>query len=125
MKFARIVFRVAGIWGIVLLTALYFMFDGGATPPPTPLTYVQSYFGFLGVTMAWQLGFLVIGSDPMRFRPMMIPAMVEKFGFVLTFVVLYLSGRASAAEMMPAVPDVVLGALFVLAFMKTRATNAI
>jgi len=27
MKFAKIVFRVAAIWGFILITPLYFMFD--------------------------------------------------------------------------------------------------
>jgi hypothetical protein len=29
--------------------------------------------GFLSVAMAWQIAFLVIGSNPARFRPLMIP----------------------------------------------------
>jgi hypothetical protein len=27
MKFAKIVFWIAGIWGVLVLTPLYFMFD--------------------------------------------------------------------------------------------------
>ena len=35
MKFAKIVFRVAGIWGLSVLTPLYFMFDLiGRNDPP-------------------------------------------------------------------------------------------
>ncbi len=36
MKFAKIVFWCAGIWGILVLTPLYFMFDviGRQDPPP-------------------------------------------------------------------------------------------
>src|SRR5258705_12532067 len=30
------------------------------------------------------IAFLVIGSSPHRFRPLMIPSMLEKFGYVMT-----------------------------------------
>ena len=36
MKFAKIVFRIAGIWGFLVITPLYFIFDviGKKDPPP-------------------------------------------------------------------------------------------
>ncbi len=39
MRFAKIVFWVAGIWGLLVLTPLYFMFDliGRNDPPPITL----------------------------------------------------------------------------------------
>jgi hypothetical protein len=38
MKFAKIIFRVAGIWGLLTLTPLYFIFDliGQKDPRPSP-----------------------------------------------------------------------------------------
>jgi hypothetical protein len=69
--------------------------------------------------MAWQIAFLVIGSSPARFRPLMIPSIVEKFGHVTGVAVLYGQGRLSAADATAAGPDVLLGVLFVLAFAMT------
>lgn len=70
--------------------------------------------------MAWQVVFLVIGSNPVRFRPLMIPSIIEKFGYVATVAVLYQRALISVADAMTAAPDLLLGILFVVAFAKTR-----
>jgi hypothetical protein len=121
MKFARRVFLGAGVWGIVIMTPMYFLFDTIGRLNASPITYPQFYYGFLAVTMAWQLGFLTIGTDPARFRPMMIPGMVEKFLFVGSMAVLFVQGRITVSDLMVTSTDLVLGVLFVVAFAKTSA----
>jgi hypothetical protein len=64
---------------------------------------------------------MVIGSDPIRYRAFMIPAMLEKFGYVTTLAVLHAQGRVAPVDALAAVPDGLLGALFVVAFVRTRA----
>ena len=120
MKFARIVFIGAGIWGIVVLTPLYRLVDvtGRRYSPPTD--YPQFFYGFLAVALAWQITFLLIGSSPARLRALMIPSMFEKFGWVATLAVLYSQARISAIDAQAAVPDGLLGLLFIVAFVKTR-----
>jgi hypothetical protein len=120
MRFARIVFIGAGVWGIVVLMPLYWLLDvtGRRYGPPTE--YPQFFYGFISVALAWQIAFLVIGSNPTRFRPLMIPSMLEKFGYVMTLAVLYGQTRISAADAQAAVPDLLLGILFIVAFAKTR-----
>ena len=120
MRFARIVFLVAGVWGIVVLTPLYFHVDITGRPYPPPSDYPQFFYGFLWVTMLWQGVFLLIGSNPGRFRPLMIPAVLEKLGFVITVAVLHGQGRISTDAAMAAAPDLLLGLLFIAAFVKTR-----
>ncbi len=78
------------------------------------------FFGFLAVTIAWQLAFLVIASDPIRYRTLMLPAMVEKFLYVATLVVLFQRGSMSAAQLAPNGLDLLWGVLFVIAFVKTK-----
>jgi hypothetical protein len=124
VKFAKIVFTTAGLWGIVVLTPLYFLLDLTGRRYAPPAVYPQFFYGFLSVTIAWQLAFLVIGSDPVRFRPLMIPCMVEKLGFVVTVAVLYHASRISAQEATAAVPDLLLSILFIAAFMKTAASRS-
>jgi hypothetical protein len=119
MRFATIVLRAAGAWGIVVLLPLYFMFDEPGAHSAAVLSYPFSYFGFLSVALAWQVAFLVMASDPARFRPLMIPAMLEKFGHVATGTVLYAQSRIGAAEWRTVAPDLVLGILFVLAYRRT------
>jgi len=71
------------------------------------------------VALAWQVAFLVIAKDPVRFRLMMLPAMVEKFGYVATLTVLYGQGRLALGQFAVCGPDFVLGLLFVASFLRT------
>ena len=119
MKFARIVFFAAGVWGVVVLTPLYFLFDVTGKPYPPPDSYPHFFYGFLSVAMAWQLAFFAIGSNPARFRLMMIPAIVEKLGYVIGTAVLYRQSRIGASELLTAPPDLVLCVMFAIAWAKT------
>lgn len=119
MRFAKNVFRIAGAWGAAILAPLYFMFDWIGTQYPPAITHPDLYFGFIGLALAWQAAFLVIARDPVRFRPMMVAAMLEKFVYVFTVLALYAKGRLQAGELVVAGPDFVLGILFVAAFVKT------
>jgi len=74
MKFARIVFLIAGIYGILVLTPLYFLEQTIGRETPPPITHPEFFYGFVGVGLAWQIVFLIIARDPLRFRPMMIPS---------------------------------------------------
>lgn len=120
MKFARIVFFAAGVWGLAALTPVYFLFDAIGRQRSVPITYPQFYYGFLAVAMAWQFAFFVIASDPVRFRLMMIPSVVEKLGFVASMSVLYLQARMGVTDLLVISPDFLLGILFTIAFAKTR-----
>jgi len=119
MRFAKIVFTGAGVWGVVVLTPLLFLFDYMGRQYPPAITHPDFYYGFVVVALAWQVAFLSIGRDPLRFRPLMIAAMLEKFGYVAALSVLYAGGDLQAAQFAVAVPDFVLGWLFVAAFWKT------
>ena len=121
MRFARSVFILAGLWGIAVLTPLFFLVDVTGRPYPAPTDYPHFYYGFLVVAMAWQVAFLVIGSDPVRYRLLMIPAFIEKAGYVITTTVLYTQGRIPASDANTAIPDSLLLVVFVVAFVKTQA----
>jgi hypothetical protein len=123
MKFAKIVYYAAGTWGVLVLTPMFFLFDWIGRNGPSQITYPQFFYGFLAVAMAWQFAFFVIGSDPGRFRLMMIPSMAEKFGHVMSMSVLYLQARVTTADLVTAAPDLVLGVLFAAAFVKTGARS--
>jgi hypothetical protein len=121
MRFARFVFLIACGWGIVVLTPLYFMFDAVGRQYPPAITHPVLYYGFIGVALAWQVAFLIIGRDPLRFRPMMLPAILEKFSYVATLTVLYAQGSLQLGQFAVAVPDLILGLLFIVAFFKTSS----
>ena len=100
---------------------MYFLFDSIGRLAPPAANHPELFYGFLGVTMAWQAAFFVIGSDPARFRPMMIPAVLEKLAYVLTLVVLGAQNRIGLAQALPGIPDGILGLLFAIAFFRTRS----
>jgi hypothetical protein len=121
MKLARIVFLVAGVWGIVVLTPFFWLVDITGRHYPSPVEYPQFFLGFFAITAAWQIAFLLIGSNPARFRPLMPAAMVEKFSYVAILLLLYNRGRIGVADAQAAVPDLLLGLLFAAAFVATSS----
>lgn len=118
MRFAKIVFWVAGMWGFAVLVPLYFLYDFIGKQDPPALTHPQFYYGFVGVALIWQVAFLVIASDPLRFRPFMILSVLEKASFVVMLIVLLLQVRLAWAQTMIGLPDAILGVLFALSFWK-------
>jgi len=124
MRFARIVFLVAGIYGLIVLVPQFFL-EGkiGADTPP-PITHAEYFYGFICVAVAWQVLFLVLSRDPVRYRPMMIPAMLEKIGFPIAVAILYLQNRVSPTIFVPASLDLVLLVLFIAAYRKTAGPDS-
>lgn len=123
MKFARKVFLAAGIYGLVILLPQYLLEQKVGRDFPPAITHPEFYYGFLGVTVAWQVAFLVIAFDPVRYRIMMLPGALEKAGFGFAVLALYLQQRVPAALLPFALLDLVLGALFLMAFQKTRCST--
>jgi hypothetical protein len=121
MKFARIVFYVAFAWGILVLTPLYFMFDTIGRQDPPPITHPGFYYGFVTTALVWQFVFLVIARDPLRFRPMMLLSVLEKFGYTGSLTVLYLQKRLHSSDLVFVVADALLGILFLVAYLRTEA----
>jgi hypothetical protein len=120
MRFARIVFLIAGIWGLLVITPLYFMLDLIGRKDPPPITHPGFFYGFVGLGLAWQIAFLIIAKEPARLRPMMIPSVVEKFTYGIAMLVLYSQTRVRGSDMVFATADMLLGILFIVAFLKTR-----
>jgi hypothetical protein len=119
MRFARIVFWVAGIWGLLVLAPLYFMFDLIGRNDPPPITHPGFFYGFVGVALAWQVAFIFIATDPVRYRPLMIPSVLEKIGYGVAITVLVLQGRMHKSDLVFAGTDLLLGVLFVISYFKT------
>ena len=120
MRFAKIVFLIAGIWGVLIVTPMFFMYDYIGSLYPPALTHPDIYYGFVTVTLSWQIAFLIISADPPRYRPIFPAAMLEKFGFIIAVAALLAQGRVSASFAASTAPDLVLGSLFVAAFVKSK-----
>lgn len=125
MRFARIVFLIAGIWGVLVLTPLYYMFDVIGRKDPPPITHPGFYYGFVGVGLVWQIAFFFIAHNPVRLRPMMIPSVLEKFIYAASLGVLYLQSRIHPSDLVFGSIDALLGLLFVVAFVKTPNSKTV
>jgi hypothetical protein len=122
MRLARIVFRIAGIWGLLVIAPLYFLFDMIGRRDPPPITHPGFFYGFVGLALAWQFAFLFISTDPTRYRALMLPSMFEKFSYGITVTILVLQGRMRSSDLIFATTDLLLGVLFVLAYLKMPRT---
>ena len=120
MKFAKILFRIAGIWGVLVLTPLYFMFGVIGRQDPPPITHPGFFYGFVGAGLVWQIAFFVIATDPARYRPLMIPSVLEKLSYVVPVTILVLQGRMHLSDLVFVGSDSLLGVLFAIAYFKTR-----
>ncbi len=120
MRFARLVFMIAGIYGLLALLPQYFLEEKNGRDFPPAITHPEYYYGFIGVAVAWQILFLILSRDPARYRPVMIPAILEKAGFGIAVVVLYLQNRVSPFMFGAGIVDLILGALFVVAHARTE-----
>jgi hypothetical protein len=123
MVFARRVFRVAGIYGLVALLPQLFLEERIGRDNPPAITHPEYFYSFLLVTIVWQIAFLVIANDPVRFRPLMPVAVLEKWPFALTMFGMVAAGRVTSAITIFAAIDVLLGVLFLVSWFKTAGTR--
>jgi hypothetical protein len=119
VKFAKIVFWIAGIWGLLVITPLYFMFDLIGQKDPPPITHPGFFYGFVGCALAWQVAFCFIAADPVRFRPLIIPSILEKATYAIAVFVLISQGRMHHSDLVFAGTDSLLGLSFIIAYLKT------
>jgi len=123
MTFARRVFQVAAIYGLLVLIPQYFLEGKTGRDFPPAITHPEYFYGFVGIAVAWQLAFLVIARDPVRCRALMPVAVVEKLAFGMPAIVLYTTGRLSAQMLGAGLIDLTLGAFFITAYMRTAAAQ--
>jgi hypothetical protein len=118
MKFAKVIFWIAGVWGVLILTPLYFMFDLIGLQDPPAITHPGFFYGFIGVGLAWQIAFFFIATDPVRYRPIMIPSIIEKLSYGVAMTLLFSQSRIKRADLAFAWVDVLFALLFAIAFFK-------
>lgn len=123
MKFAKYTFLVAGILGLIALVPQYFLLEKNGIDFPPAINHPEYYYGFIGVAVAFQLVFLVISRDPLKYRAMMLPSVAEKFAYGIPCLVLYLQGRLSPVILGAGMIDLLLGVLFIVSYIKTGKTE--
>lgn len=118
VRFARLVYLIAGIYGVIVLTPGLFTEKLFSARYPPGVTHPEFYYGFYGVGLAWQAAFLIIASSPSRFRGIMPAAMLEKFSYAAACLSLNRSGRLAGGLAAFGMGDLILGALFVFSYFR-------
>jgi hypothetical protein len=124
MRFAKRIYRVAGIAGLFLVVPAYFLEGWTATINPPAVEHAEFYYGFVSVVMVWQLVYILIGTDPLRFRPVMLLAAAAKGSFVATLLTLFSLGRIQPLWFGFAAFDGTFTLLFLLGYIKTASANS-
>jgi len=119
MKLATWAYRIAGIYGILCIAPLFLSEGRFGRDYPPALTHPEFYYGFAGVTLAWQVAFLIIATDPARYRPLMPATLIEKGVFGVASIVLFAQHRIPAVFLAGGLLDLVLGTLFLVSYLKT------
>jgi hypothetical protein len=111
MTFARWVFRIAGIFGILIVTPMHFMEQRMAPGLQHPVFY----YGFVGINLVWQILYLILATDPARYRPIMLPAILVKFLGFVSIAWLFAAGCTDAGMVPAAGVDLAFAILFLAA----------
>ena len=120
MRFARIVYALAGIYGIAVLVPGLFAESAGLLA--VPIAQPEFYYGFHGTALVWQLVFLLIAADPQRWRALMPFTFLEKIAFFVPILCLWSDDRVQAPSgpFVGGMIDGLLLLLFIIAWIVTR-----
>jgi len=120
MKLASRIFLIAGIYGLIVLVPQYFTEKMFSEQNPPALTHPEFYYGFVGIAVAWQIAFLIVSTDPLRYRMLMIPSVLEKITFGGAVLVLFGQKGISKTTLGFAIVDLCLAVLFTIAYFKVN-----
>jgi hypothetical protein len=124
VKFAKIVFQVAGIYGLLILTPIYFMENKIGRDTALAITHPEYFYGFVGVALAWQVLFLVLSTDPVRYRAMILPSILEKVAWGTALIVLFWQGRLALSTFAIGSVDWIFAFLFIASYFTTKSNRA-
>ena len=123
VRLAKTIYFIAGIYGLIVLVPQFFMEEKTGRDFPPAITHPEYYYGFIGVGVAWQVLFLILSKDPVRYRAMMIPSILEKASFAIAVLVLFFQHRIPPIILAAGMIDLIFGLLFILAYFKTSTRD--
>jgi hypothetical protein len=123
-RFARIVYAIAGIYGLIVMTPQYWLEDRIGLDSPPAITHPEYFYGFIGIVIAWQFVFLLIARDPARYRSLMAITILEKLAFGVPVLVLYAGGRVTSSVLGFGALDLVWALLFTISYLVTSPGRA-
>lgn len=112
MRFAKTVFTISGVYGLLIMTPQFFLEKGGPSP--------ELHYGFVGAVFAWQLTSLIIARDPARYRPIMLASGLGKLIFGTAVFSLWMAARVPAFLLVFVAIDLGFVALFLEAWRRVK-----
>jgi hypothetical protein len=114
MRLAKWIFLLAGVLGLLFTVPLLFAENSmGARQ-------AEFYYGFVCLDICWQIMYLFLSSNPIRYRPMMIPAFLAKSSGTIALTWLYLLARVSTQWIVIGALDGIFAVSFAIAYWSTR-----
>jgi hypothetical protein len=114
MRLARWIFLLAGVFGLLFTVPLLFAENSMG------VRQAEFYYGFVCLDICWQILYLFLSSDPIRYRPLMIPAILAKGSGTIALTWLYLLARVSTQWIVIGVVDGIFAVSFAIAYWSTR-----
>ena len=120
MKLAKWTFRTAGVFGLIVMIPMLFVENLIEQIMPPSVNHPEFFYGFVVLNICWQILYLFLAKDPIRFRPMMIPAFLAKASAPVALIWLYLQRRISSQWITTSIMDGVFAILFLVSYWATR-----
>ena len=116
MKLAKWTFRTAGTFGLIVMIPLLFLEKLIEQIMPPSVNHPEFFYGFVILNICWQILYLFLARDPIRFRPMMIPSFFAKASGPVALMWLYLQDRISSQWITTTIMDGIFTVLFLVSF---------
>jgi hypothetical protein len=118
IRFARLTFLVAGIYGVIVIVPGFFGEQMAGRQFPPAINHPEYYYGFFGVALAWQIAFLILAGNPLKLRPLIPVAVIEKLVYAIAIALLFASGRIPPLMAVFGGIDFLFGIFFTAAWFK-------
>lgn len=116
MKFAKWTFRIAGIYGLLVMIPIAFAEKAIEQIMPPAVNHPEFFYGFVLLNICWQILYLFLAQDPIRYRMLMLPAFLAKVSAPGALLWLVFQRRISSQWVATAILDGVFALLFLISF---------
>ena len=119
MKLAKWIFLIAGIFGLLVTAPMALAEKAIEQIMPPAVNHPEFFYGFVSLNACWQVLYLFLSTDPIRYRAMMVPSFLAKASGVIALTWLYLQKRISNQWTVTVIVDGIWAILFLVAFWAT------
>lgn len=116
MRLAKWIYLSAGMFGVLVTIPMALAEKAIEQIMPPAVNHPEFFYGFVLLNACWQVLYLFLSTDPIRYRPMMIPSFLAKASGVVALTWLYLQGRISNQWTVTIIVDGIWALLFIVAF---------